>query len=174
MMNGTWGFEKNDHDWRSSEALLRNLRDIASKGGNYLLNVVGPDPKGKNPAESLKTLAEMGAWIKVNGDAIYGSTETPFGSEFGTPTERNGKPDFIKEWKWRATRKPGHLCLHVFAWLANGTFSIPAFAQKISEARLLADPSAKLTVGQSDSGITISGLPAKAPDSVATVIDLRY
>ena len=172
-MNGTWGFKTNDHNWKSTETLMRNLCDIASKGGNYLLNV-GPDPKGNIPAESLKTLAEMGAWMKINGEAVYGSTGSPFGSEFGTPTEKNGKAGFKVDWKWRATQKPGHIYLHVFTWPANGTFSVPAFAKKITQAKLLASASENLTVTQNDQGITISGLPAKAPDAIASVIDLRY
>lgn len=70
-MNDTWGFKKNDHNWKSAETLIHNLADIAAKGGNYLLNV-GPDSKGNIPEPSVERLKEMGAWLKVNGEAIYG------------------------------------------------------------------------------------------------------
>lgn len=150
-MNDTWGFKKDDQNWKSTETLIRNLADIASKGGNYLLNV-GPDSKGNIPAESLKRLAEIGTWMKVNGEAIYGTGPTPFGAEAGaySPTEKNkkGQPVFKTEWKWRATTKQGHIYLIVFAWPSNGTFSVPAIVQKITGASLLADSSAKLTVAQ--------------------------
>lgn len=76
-MNGTWGFSKFDHNWKSPKTLLRNLCDIASKGGNYLLNV-GPTPQGEIPAPSLERLAVMGAWLKQNGEAIYGTRASVF------------------------------------------------------------------------------------------------
>ena len=176
-INGTWGFSKNDHNWKSTETIIRNLTDIASKGGNYLLNV-GPDSHGVIPEESVKRLAEVGDWMKVNGEAIYGTTATPFGPEACafSPTEKDkkGQPIFKTEWKWRATQKPGHIYLIIYAWPSDGKFTVPAYLKKIIEARLLADPSAKLTLDQNDQGITISGLPAKAPSSFASVIDLSY
>jgi alpha-L-fucosidase len=69
-MNDTWGFKTNDHNWKSSETLIHNLIDIAAKGGNYLLNI-GPKAEGTIPPESVARLADMGKWLKVNGEAIY-------------------------------------------------------------------------------------------------------
>jgi alpha-L-fucosidase len=176
-LNGHWGFNKHDSNWKSTETLIRNLCDIASKGGNYLLNV-GPDSHGVIPEESIKRLAEVGAWMKVNGVAIYGTTATPFGAEAGSfsPTEKDkkGQPVFKPDWSWRATQKPGHLYLIVFKWPTDGKFSIPFFPHSIIGATLLPDASVKLTVMQNDKGVTISGLPAKAPDDIASVIDLKY
>ena len=67
-MNGHWGYNKNDHNWKSTQTLIRNLIDCASKGGNYLLNV-GPTSEGLIPAPSLERMAAIGEWMKVNGDA---------------------------------------------------------------------------------------------------------
>jgi alpha-L-fucosidase len=69
-MNDTWGYSKFDQHWKSAEMLIHNLVDIAAKGGNYLLNV-GPDAAGFIPVQSVERLAEMGKWLKINGEAIY-------------------------------------------------------------------------------------------------------
>ena len=69
-MNDTWGFKQNDTNWKSSATLVHNLIDIAAKGGNYLLNV-GPTADGLIPQASVERLADMGKWLKINGEAIY-------------------------------------------------------------------------------------------------------
>src|SRR3954463_12945030 len=69
-MNGTWGYKSYDDKWKSSVVMIRNLMDITSKGGNYLLNV-GPKADGEFPVESIQRLKEVGEWMKVNGEAVY-------------------------------------------------------------------------------------------------------
>ena len=76
-MNGSWGFHANDHNWKSTDTLIFNVVDCASKGGNYLLNV-GPDSKGVIPAESIVRLQDVGTWMDLNGEAIYGTSASPF------------------------------------------------------------------------------------------------
>jgi alpha-L-fucosidase len=71
-MNDSWGYKSTDENWKSAETLIHNLVDIAAKGGNYLLNV-GPTAEGLIPRPSVERLAEMGEWMAVNGEAIYGS-----------------------------------------------------------------------------------------------------
>ncbi len=71
-MNDSWGFKKGDTNWKSTRQLVRNLVDIASKGGNYLLNV-GPDSNGVIPHESVERLHQMGEWLAKNGKAVYGT-----------------------------------------------------------------------------------------------------
>jgi alpha-L-fucosidase len=71
-MNDSWGYKASDQNWKSAETLVHNLVDIAAKGGNYLLNV-GPTAEGLIPEASVERLAEMGEWMRVNGEAIYGS-----------------------------------------------------------------------------------------------------
>jgi len=61
-MNDTWGYKSWDHNWKSGELLIRNLIDIASKGGNYLLNV-GPTSEGEIPQPSVERLKQVGAWV---------------------------------------------------------------------------------------------------------------
>ena len=83
-MNDTWGFKSYDTNWKSTETIVRNLVDIASKGGNYLLNV-GPTAEGEIPAASVERLAGVGAWMAANGEAIYGTTASPFIVSQGLP-----------------------------------------------------------------------------------------
>jgi len=79
-MNNTWGFKKNDHDWKSTEVLIHNLVDIAAKGGNYLLNV-GPTAEGIIPQPSVDRLEEIGEWMKINSEVIYNTRTFPFFKE---------------------------------------------------------------------------------------------
>lgn len=71
--NNSWGYNDHDHDWKSTQELLYYFIDIASKGGNYLLNI-GPDGSGRVPQQSANGLREMGQWIKTNSAAIYGTS----------------------------------------------------------------------------------------------------
>jgi alpha-L-fucosidase len=173
-MNGTWGFKKDDNNWKSTETLIRNLCDIASKGGNYLLNV-GPTSEGLFPQASIDRLEQVGKWMKVNGDAIYGTGPTPFGAEAGTysatKVDKKGQPVFNPAWEWRATTKPGMVYIHIFQWPADGKFVVP-MTNPAKAAYMLADPGTKLDTAASPAGLTVT-LPAKAPDAIASVLAIE-
>ena len=156
-MNDTWGFKSYDNNWKSREDLLRKLVDIASKGGNFLLNV-GPTAEGLIPGPSVERLAAIGEWMKVNGESIYGTTASPLG-----------------EVPWgRCTAKPGRLYLHVFDWPANGRLEVSGLKSKIKKAYLLADEKrAKLPLESQSDGKVVITVPSKAPDPVDTVIVLQ-
>lgn len=150
-MNDTWGYKSYDNNWKSVETLLRNLVDIASKGGNYLLNV-GPTAEGVIPQPSVERLAAIGKWLEANGESIYATTAGPF-----------------KKLPWgRCTTKPGKLYLHVFHWPADGVLNVP-MSGTVSRAYLLSEPEKALTVSASDRGCAIQ-LPATAPDPIDTVV----
>lgn len=70
--NNSWGYKSYDNDWKSPIETLFWLVENVSKGGNFLLNV-GPDGAGKIPEKSVENLLVVGDWLKINGEAIYGS-----------------------------------------------------------------------------------------------------
>jgi alpha-L-fucosidase len=170
-MNDTWGYKSNDHDWKSAETLIRHLCDIASKGGNFLLNV-GPTSEGLIPEPSLERLAAIGRWMKVNHEAIYGTSATAFGAELGKPVQGltgYGKATTVSSQNdWRCTTKPGKLYLMIFHWPATGTFELTGLESKVTKAYLLAGHK-KLKFHQAATGVSLD-LPATAPDPIASVI----
>jgi alpha-L-fucosidase len=174
-MNDTWGFKSYDNNFKSTATLLRNLIDIASKGGNYLLNI-GPDSKGDVPPEEVQRLHEVGRWLAINGGAIYGTQATLFGPEAGTfsttEKDKEGKPKFIPSWNWRSTTTNGKIYIELFTW-PDGTFHVNNVPRIVTSAYLLADPAHKpLKVVKKGTGIDVD-LPAKALDPIATVLVLN-
>ena len=144
-INDTWGFKINDHNWKSNEDLIRKLIDIVSKGGNYLLNV-GPTADGEIPRASVERLEAMGAWLGINGDAIYGTVPGPV----------QGVP-------WcRSTQRGNTVYLHIFDWPEDGIIEVSGVSPKSATS---------LATGETH-GIRggIIQAPAEAPDPIATVI----
>ena len=129
-MNTSWGYKWYDNNWKSAQTLIQMLVDIASKGGNLLLNV-GPTAEGLIPDSSIVRLEQIGAWMKQNGESVYGTKASPF---------------FKLPWG-RCTQKvvDGNtlLYLHVFNWLKDEILRIPGLKTKISDVYLLANPKQK-------------------------------
>lgn len=153
-INDTWGFKADDQNWKSTEDLIRKLVDIASKGGNYLLNV-GPTAEGIIPQPSIERLQAMGAWLRANGEAVYGT-----------------RPGPIQRLDWcRSTVAGDRLYLHVFDWPKGGRFSPKPKGLKrpIQRAYLLSDPGKPFTPGVYCKRDILQG-PAKPPDSVDSVV----
>jgi alpha-L-fucosidase len=154
-MNGHWGYNAYDERWKSTTDLLQKLIDIVSKGGNFLLNV-GPNQYGIIPEVCQQNLREMGDWLKVNGESIYGTQASPF--------------PFLS---WgRATQKGQKLYLHVFDWPKDGKLSVP-FSNKITRAYLLADAKTNLKVYAGKENSTIQ-LPSYGPDKIASVVAVEF
>ncbi len=150
-LNTTWGYSEHDRAWKSDEMLIRNLVDIASKGGNYLLNV-GPTGDGSVPEESVRSMRAIGAWMAVNGESIYGTRASVF-----------------SRLPWgRSTTKGRTLYLHVFDWPADGRLTVPGLTTPAKGVRLLAG-GVPLQATTSETGLVVK-LPDKAPDPIASVI----
>ena len=145
-LNHNWGFDQNDSDYKSPSQVLALLLDVASKGGNYLLDV-GPTAQGTIPVVAEQNLLTAGRWLKVNGEAVYGAGRSPFGEGFPgyhKVVEGGGRTVDLPFLDWRCTTKPGKLYFTVFHW-SNG-FKIPAFKNQIKRAYLLSDPETELPI----------------------------
>lgn len=140
--NHTWGYRKDDQDWKSPGEITFKLVDVVSKGGNYLLNV-GPMANGVIPEEAQDNLRTVGRWLKSNGDAVYGAGPSPWGEEFGEPSARGrkdlrGQPLVLPDNEWRVTTKPGKLYF-VFFDEPRVPFEMPTMKNAIRRAYQLAD-----------------------------------
>jgi alpha-L-fucosidase len=156
-MNDTWGYKSYDHNWKSTETLIRNLIDIASKGGNFLLNV-GPTAMGEIPEASVIRLREMGDWLDINGDAIYGTSASP-----------------IQEPSWgRYTKKSGKIFAHVFQWPEDGSLEVSVKDLSITRTYLLSDKNQNPLKFKLTKKDLIVHLPENPPDNIASVIVIEH
>ena len=138
-MNDTWGYKSYDHNFKSTSTLVRNLIDIASKGGNYLLNV-GPTSEGIIPEEEVVRLKEVGQWMKVNGESIYATSASPY-----------KKLPF----DGRATVKGNTLYLNVFSW-PNSGLVLPGLQTAVRGARAVSSGQKLSVAKNADGSLSIS------------------
>jgi alpha-L-fucosidase len=153
-INNTWAYNSRDHQFKSARFLIRTLVNVASKGGNFLLNV-GPTPEGTIQPEFQERLRAIGDWLKVNGDAIYGSTYGPWQNlAFG-----------------KTTAKGNTVYLHVFDWPASGELKVDGAKERVKSAALLAG-NQSVTFHQSGDVLSLE-LPKTAPDPNVSVIAIE-
>jgi alpha-L-fucosidase len=158
-MNRHWGYNAMDKDYKSSKDLIRMLCDIASKGGNFLLNI-GPMANGEFPPESAQRLADIGRWMKVNGESIYDTGGSPIQPQpWGRCTVR---PD----------EKKSTLYFQVFDWPKDAKLNLPMIGNIPITAYVLGNKSVRLPIRQGNTGVAID-LPQRASDQIATVVALE-
>lgn len=158
-MNGNWGYNKADKNFKTAGQLIQNLADIASKGGNFLLNV-GPTADGTFPEESAERLGKIGEWMDKNGEAIYGTSASPFDAfDWGCVTMKRMGED-----TW--------LYLHVFERPEDGIILLDGVANEPAGARFLADPKVELPPVNRVEDALVLQLPDELPDPVNTVVEL--
>lgn len=155
-MNDHWGWASADRNWKTPRELLHTLCTTVSRGGNLLLNV-GPMPDGRFPAEALERLAAIGAWMRTNGEAIYGATYCPwYGRTCGWNTQRaNG--DGTWSIYLLAASWPGDRI--TLGWCGNRVLRA-AFVATGEEVRVI----------QEGDRVHLVDLPTVAPDPFITAI----
>ena len=153
-INDTWGFKTHDHNWKSTTQLVRNLVEIVSKGGNYLLNI-GPDAEGAIPEPSIERLEAMGVWLDAHGESIYDTAPGPLQGDD----------------RWRTTQRDGTIYLHIFDWPADGRFVLPTLNAR-SAAWLDSSLDALLRLSGDGDGLILQG-PSETPNEHLTVIRLE-
>jgi len=126
-LSGSWGYHRDEADWRDADELIRTLIDTVSKGGNLLLNV-GPTSRGEFDERALSRLSDIGRWMKRHSRAIYGCGEPPAG--MATP------PDCRLTYNAETRR----LYLHIFAWPYKH-IHLDGLKGKVAYAQLLHDGS---------------------------------
>lgn len=156
-MNDHWGYNAYDKKWKSSTELIRNIVDIASKGGNYLLNV-GPTSLGDFPPEAVDRLAAIGNFMDKNGESIYGTTASVFDNlPWGRSTTKSDGSDTI-------------LYLHVFEWPTNGELVVPGIGNEPLSASV--PGMAGIEVPKRRGSDIVIHVPSTAPSDIDTVVTL--
>jgi len=164
--SGSWGYYRDESNWRSVDELIHTLIDCVSKGGNLLLNV-GPNARGEFDPRALDRLRGIGEWMRLHGRSIYGCTQ----SDFTAPTD------------CRFTQNDKRLYLHILAWPYKH-IHIDGLAGKVKYAQLLNDASEikfkEIDPSQQAQNTTMSGkagtvtieLPTAQPPVTVPVIEL--
>ncbi len=158
-MNTSWGYKWYDNNWKSTKTLIQMLADIASKGGNLLLNV-GPTAEGLIPDSSIVRLKQIGIWMQQNSESIYGTSASPF---------------FKLPWG-RCTQKEvdgnNLLYLHVFNWPKDEILRVPGLKSKISDVYLLSNPKQKFAWKYENDDVLINA-PSVIFDAYNTVVVVK-
>ena len=167
-LNGSWGFQKSDDDWKPPKTIVDNLATCARGGGNYLLNI-GPKPDGSVPEESVRILEAVGKWLDRNGQAIYATERGNFSWGTFSNYTRRGNTLYIHVYNW-----PGDTPAE--EWLSfyqpSSVIAIGGLQAKVLSARFLPTGTA-VSFEQNQFSLRLTGLPKNAPDTPVTVIEVQ-
>jgi alpha-L-fucosidase len=167
-LNDSWGFNRGDDAWKTPKVVADNLATCAKGGGNYLLNI-GPEPDGSIPPDTTACLESVGKWLETNGNAIYGTDRAQADGNENANYTRRGNTLYIHQHYW-----PGHT--PAAEWLSfyqpEVVVAIGGLKPKVLSAKLL-KTGQKVEFTQDEFTLRLTGLPLKAPDQPATVIEVE-
>ena len=154
--NDSWAYAWYDEYWKTPQEILKRVIACVARGGTYMLNI-GPRGDGTVPERAARSLRLSGAWIKKYPQVVYGTAASPW---------KHALP-------WGdVTVKDKTLFLSVFEWPASGELFLPGLKTDILSARLLNGQQARPVRHQSVEGWVRFRLPARAPESLVSVIEL--
>ncbi len=179
----SWGYVEHDV-YRTAQSLIHQLADTVAKNGNLLLNV-GPKSDGTIPDQARSVLLEIGAWLKINGEAIYNSRPFTVFGEGPTKAARNSteKNNDIQDYtpediRYTTSRDGTVLYAIVLGWPPEGTVTLhtlyagnPYLSSPVCSAQLLGSPGAEVKFSQAAYGLRLS--PPAQPAAPAYVFRLR-
>lgn len=148
-----WGYDRYETVFKPTDELLQKLVDIASKGGNLLLNI-GPTPEGLIRPEESQRMAAIGRWMARYGQTIYATSASPFR---------------LLPFFGRVTQKDNTLFVHVFDWPVDGRLVLPGLKTQVVGARLLGPAPAAVRVERQAADVVLR-LPGSAPDPIDSVV----
>jgi alpha-L-fucosidase len=151
-----WGYDRYEKVFKPTDELLQKLVDIASKGGNLLLNI-GPTPEGVIRPEESQRMAAIGRWMAQYGQTIYGTSASPFR---------------LLPFFGRVTCKGNMLFVHVFDWPVDGRLVLPGLKTQVVGAKLLGPAPAPVEVKR-EGGDVVLHLSGRAPDPIDSVVALE-
>lgn len=163
-----WGYTRHNPTWKSSAQLLHALVTAAAGEGNFLLNV-GPQPDGRIRREEVVRLKAMGAWLKTNGAAIYGSQRCDLHGGSGGRTTTTNTWSMIGQW----TRQGNTGYLHIDRWPGTEAV-IPLVKSKALAATLLATGQPVHIRQEYNGRLVLTGLPAQPPHPAINVIAVKF
>ena len=178
-LNESWGFTANDHEWKDAKTIIEMLVRVVNMDGNFLLNF-GPTAEGVLPAEAVASVREAGAWLRVNGEAVYGVRASDLKKVKEFPAVGDGKRSIRPEpdVSWLATERPASgdqpakTYLSIFKW-PGSRLEVNGVTGTIEKVYLLSDPDGTPLSFRQDGDHCSVELPETAPDSIATVVCLE-
>lgn len=159
----SWGFHALDTEWKSTTTLLKSLINNVSLNGNFMLNI-GPRANGDVPYEISHRMLEMGKWLKVNGESIYGAEAFDLDKD-------------LHDWGKITCKKEGSktkLYLHVFNWPLNKKLNFTGVSIKPEKIYLLTDKQKKPLPFKHTGVFTQIDLPALEPDPYISVVVVEF
>ncbi|MCG8581807.1 MAG: alpha-L-fucosidase, partial [Bacteroidales bacterium] len=175
-LNNSWGYKSYDHDWKSVKELLFWLVEIVSKGGNYMLNI-GPTASGEVPQESITNLQQVGEWLKINGEAIYGTSAWKVNHEGPTKIKMGGTHErqqhgfsmnFTTEDFWYTKRENTVYAISLENSSQALLKSLPNNQYDINKVTLLGSDK-ELNWNQTEKGLKVE-LPTELPSATGYVL----
>ncbi|WP_207343693.1 alpha-L-fucosidase [Arthrobacter sp. E3] len=151
-LNGSWGYDRDNMDYKSVELLVRMLIDGVAKDGNLLLNV-GPTARGEIDPRASATLTGLGEWMRAHGRSIRGAHST----------------SLVPPADCRFTRSGNRLYLHLFAWPLK-VVHLPGLAEHVSYAQLLNDASEIVIEKLDPAQLAINTRPGGQPADTLTLV----